>query len=121
MNFEDAECQEEEVEGGNEVEVIEDSSEVPNQSERQDINVQEEGSEQAQSEATSSGADNSVTVSQASTSIISAAVPSLRTRPVAPLSRQHLILPEDGGDDGKLSIIRTLFLLVFNFCWLQLV
>ena len=85
--------------------------------------MQEEGGEQAQSEATSSGADNSVTVSQASTSTISAAVPSLRTRPVAPLSRQHLILPEDGGDDGKLLIIHALLLfynLVGYSFWFEL-
>ncbi|VEN40792.1 unnamed protein product [Callosobruchus maculatus] len=57
--YEDADCQDvEDEEGGNEVEVIEDSSEVPNQSER---SVQEgrgeEGSEQPQSEAISSGTD----------------------------------------------------------------
>lgn len=60
LNYEDADCQDEEdEEGGNEVEVIEDSSEVPNQSERsvQSGNSQIENVEQAQSEATSSGTD----------------------------------------------------------------
>lgn len=49
----------EEEEGGNEVEVVEDSSEVPNQSERsiQENVSQEESSEQPQSEAISSGTD----------------------------------------------------------------
>lgn len=55
LNYEDPDCQDEEdEEGGNEVEVIEDSSEVPNQSER---SIQSENAEQAQSEATSSGTD----------------------------------------------------------------
>lgn len=49
---------EDEEEGGNEVEVIEDSSEVPYQSERSaPEGCQEEGIEHAQSEATSSGTD----------------------------------------------------------------
>ncbi|XP_044260460.1 nucleoprotein TPR isoform X2 [Tribolium madens] len=59
-NYEDADCQDvEDEEGGNEVEVIEDSSEVPNQSERslQEEPSQEENVEQAQPEATSSGTD----------------------------------------------------------------
>ncbi|KAJ8928669.1 hypothetical protein NQ314_018763 [Rhamnusium bicolor] len=59
-NYEDADCQEVEVEeeAGNEVEVIEDSSEVPNQSERSiQEGPEEENSEQAQSEAISSGTD----------------------------------------------------------------
>lgn len=49
----------EEEEAGNEVEVIEVSSEVPNQSERAvlDSEALEEAGEQAQSEATSSGTD----------------------------------------------------------------
>lgn len=55
LNYEDPDCQDEEdEEGGNEVEVIEDSSEVPNQSEH---SIQSENIEQAQSEATSSGTD----------------------------------------------------------------
>ncbi|KAI4471104.1 nucleoprotein tpr-related [Holotrichia oblita] len=116
MNFEDAECQDvEEDEAGNEVEVIEDSSEVPNQSERQEVGAPEESAEQAQSEATSSGTDGGascgVTVSQASTSV-SVTMPSSRTRPVAPLSRQqqtHLLLPEEGGDDGIVPSTPTLF------------
>lgn len=62
LNYEDADCQDEEdVEGGNEVEVIhDDSSEVPNQSERSvqgSSTSQAENAEQAQSEATSSGTD----------------------------------------------------------------
>ncbi|XP_063920607.1 nucleoprotein TPR isoform X2 [Zophobas morio] len=59
-NYEDADCQDvEDEEGGNEVEVIEDSSEVPNQSERsvQEGTSQEEIVEPAQPEATSSGTD----------------------------------------------------------------
>lgn len=49
---------EDEEEAGNEVEVIEDSSEVPNQSERSiQESPEEENSEQAQSEAISSGTD----------------------------------------------------------------
>nr|CAH7750847.1 unnamed protein product [Callosobruchus chinensis] len=58
--YEDADCQDvEDGEGGNEVEVIEDSSEVPNQSERSVVQEGrgEEGSEQPQSEAISSGTD----------------------------------------------------------------
>lgn len=48
---------EDEEEGGNEVEVIDDSSEVPNQSERSILDCPEEESseQQAQSEAISSG------------------------------------------------------------------
>lgn len=59
MNYDDADCPDEEDEAGNEVDVIEDSSEVPNQSERseQDSTHQEENNEQAQSEAISSGTD----------------------------------------------------------------
>lgn len=60
MNYDDADCQDmEEEEAGNEVEVIEVSSEVPNQSERAvlDSEALEEAGEQAQSEATSSGTD----------------------------------------------------------------
>lgn len=62
LNYEDADCpDEEDVEGGNEVEVIhDDSSEVPNQSERSiqgSSTSQVENIEQAQSEATSSGTD----------------------------------------------------------------
>lgn len=59
-NYEDADCQEveDEEEAGNEVEVIEDSSEVPNQSERSiQEETEEENSEQPQSEAISSGTD----------------------------------------------------------------
>lgn len=108
MNYED-DCQD--VNLGNEVEVIEDSSEVPNQSEHsaQEGNSAEENSEQPQSEAISSGSDGNtgITVSQASTSH-SSTLPSLtRTRQVAPLSRgqqSHLLLPhglDEGGDDGK--------------------
>jgi len=55
--YDDADCQdvEDEEEGGNEVEVIEDSSEVPNQSEG---GVEAENADQqAQSEAISSGTD----------------------------------------------------------------
>ncbi|XP_018575772.1 nucleoprotein TPR isoform X3 [Anoplophora glabripennis] len=120
-NYEDADCQEveDEEEAGNEVEVIEDSSEVPNQSERSiQESPEEENSEQAQSEAISSGTDGSggITISQASTSV-SLTVPSFsRTRPVAPLpSRQqqsHLLLPqslEDGGDDGIVPSTPTLY------------
>ncbi|KAJ8942930.1 hypothetical protein NQ318_003815 [Aromia moschata] len=120
-NYEDADCQEveDEEEAGNEVEVIEDSSEVPNQSERSiQESPEEENSEQAQSEAISSGTDGSsgVTISQASTSA-SLTVPSFsRTRPVAPLpSRQgqsHLLFPhglEEGGDDGIVPSTPTLY------------
>ncbi|KAJ8922301.1 hypothetical protein NQ315_004243 [Exocentrus adspersus] len=123
-NYEDADCQEveDEEEAGNEVEVIEDSSEVPNQSERSiQESPEEENCEQPQSEAISSGTDGSggVTISQASTSI-SLAVPSFsRTRTVAPLpSRQQqqphsqLLLPqslEDGGDDGIVPSTPTLY------------
>ncbi|XP_049818451.1 nucleoprotein TPR isoform X3 [Aethina tumida] len=126
-NYEEADCQdvEEDEEGGNEVEVIEDSSEVPNQSEGQ--NQEEEMGEQAQSEAISSGTDGSglmsVTLSQASTST-SATMPSQsRTRHVIPLSssrqpqlhhhqQQQLLLPhglEDVGDDGIVPSTPTLF------------
>lgn len=59
LNYEDADCQD--IEVGNEVEVIhDDSSEVPNQSERAvqgSSTSQAENTEQAQSEATSSGTD----------------------------------------------------------------
>lgn len=60
LNYDDADCQDmEEEEGGNEVEVIEVSSEVPNQSERAVLDSEslEETGERAQSEATSSGTD----------------------------------------------------------------
>ncbi|XP_068911983.1 nucleoprotein TPR-like isoform X2 [Tenebrio molitor] len=121
-NYEDADCQDvEEEEGGNEVEVIEDSSEVPNQSERslQEGSSQEENVEPTQPEATSSGTDGGpggVTLSQASTSV-SMTMPSLsRTRPIAPLpSRQqqsHLLLShglEEGGDDSIVPSTPTLF------------
>ncbi|EFA01249.2 nucleoprotein TPR isoform X2 [Tribolium castaneum] len=121
-NYEDADCQDvEDEEGGNEVEVIEDSSEVPNQSERslQEEASQEESVEPAQPEATSSGTDGGpggVTLSQASTSV-SMTMPSFsRTRPIAPLlSRQqqsHLLLShglEEGGDDGIVPSTPTLF------------
>lgn len=60
-NYEDADCpdvEDDEEEAGNEVEVMDDSSEVPNQSERSvHDNVEEENSEQPQSEAISSGTD----------------------------------------------------------------
>ncbi|KAL3284423.1 hypothetical protein HHI36_018582 [Cryptolaemus montrouzieri] len=59
-NYEEADCpEEEEEEAGNEVEVIDDSSEVPNQSERSAVegNSAEESAEQPQSEAISSGTD----------------------------------------------------------------
>ncbi|KAG5900656.1 hypothetical protein JTB14_005927 [Gonioctena quinquepunctata] len=120
-NYEDAECQEveDEEEAGNEVEVIEDSSEVPNQSER---SIQEspegENSEQAQSEAISSGTDGTggVTISHASTSA-SMTVPSCsRVRPIHPLpSRHHQsnLLPlhglEETGDDGIVPSTPTLY------------
>nr|CAI5828373.1 unnamed protein product [Callosobruchus analis] len=111
--YEDADCQDvEDEEGGNEVEVIEDSSEVPNQSER---SVQEgrgeEGSEQPQSEAISSGTDGAasgITISQASPSVPSICV--TRARPVAPLSRHHLFDEAgQGGDDGIVPSTPTLF------------
>ncbi|KAK9892640.1 hypothetical protein WA026_021017 [Henosepilachna vigintioctopunctata] len=59
-NYEEADCQEEEEEeAGNEVEVIDDSSEVPNQSQRcaTEAHSPEENPEQPQSEAISSGTD----------------------------------------------------------------
>ncbi|CAH1968108.1 unnamed protein product [Acanthoscelides obtectus] len=116
-NYEDADCQDvEDEEGGNEVEVIEDSSEVPNQSEG---SVQEgrgeEGSEQPQSEAISSGTDGPafiVTISQASPSVPSTnSVSRTAARQVAPLSRHHLF-DEGGqcsGDDGIVPSTPTLF------------
>ncbi|XP_031346932.1 nucleoprotein TPR-like isoform X1 [Photinus pyralis] len=113
LSYDDADCQDmEEVEGGNEVEVVEGSSEVPNQSERsiQENSSQEESLEQPQSETISSGTDglSNVTVSQASPSV-AVTMPSFsRTRSVAPLTRQqpqsHLLLQhgmDEGGDDGK--------------------
>ncbi|XP_031346936.1 nucleoprotein TPR-like isoform X3 [Photinus pyralis] len=112
LSYDDADCQDmEEVEGGNEVEVVEGSSEVPNQSERsiQENSSQEESLEQPQSETISSGTDglSNVTVSQASPSV-AVTMPSFsRTRSVAPLTRQqpqsHLLLQhgmDEGGDDG---------------------
>ncbi|KAF5305601.1 hypothetical protein FQR65_LT07681 [Abscondita terminalis] len=122
LSYDDADCQDmEEEEGGNEVEVVEDSSEVPNQSERsmQETSSQEERSEQPQSETISSGTDgpSSVTVSQASPSI-AVTNPSLsrtRTSTVIPLVRQqqtHLLLQhgmDEGGDDGIVPSTPTLF------------
>ncbi|KAK4876820.1 hypothetical protein RN001_009326 [Aquatica leii] len=120
LSYDDADCQDmEEEEGGNEVEVVEDSSEVPNQSERsmQETSSQEECLEQPQSEAISSGTDgpSSVTVSQASPSV-AVTMPSFsRTRSVAPLTRQqqaHLLLQhgmDEGGDDGIVPSTPTLF------------
>nr|CAH7750846.1 unnamed protein product [Callosobruchus chinensis] len=112
--YEDADCQDvEDGEGGNEVEVIEDSSEVPNQSERSVVQEGrgEEGSEQPQSEAISSGTDgaaSSITISQASPSVPSICV--TRARPVAPLSRHHLFDEGgQGGDDGIVPSTPTLF------------
>ncbi|CAH1278989.1 unnamed protein product [Diabrotica balteata] len=120
-NYEDADCQdvEDEEEAGNEVEVIDDSSEVPNQSEREQDNAEEESSEQPQSEAISSGTDGTsssgVTISQVSTSV-SMTVPSFsRTRPVAPLPSRHshLLLHQQGlediGDDGIVPSTPTLY------------
>ncbi|KAF5304003.1 hypothetical protein FQA39_LY01788 [Lamprigera yunnana] len=120
LNYDDADCQDmEEEEGGNEVEIVEDSSEVPNQSERsiQETKSQEESLEQPQSETISSGTDgpSSVTVSQASPSV-AVTMPSFsRTRPVAPLTRQqqtHMLLQhamDEGGDDGIVPSTPTLF------------
>lgn len=59
-NYEDADCQDvEDEEGGNEVEIIEDSSEVLNQNDRSMLedHHHEEIAEPAQPEATSSGTD----------------------------------------------------------------
>ncbi|XP_074025813.1 nuclear basket protein megator isoform X2 [Leptinotarsa decemlineata] len=120
-NYDDAECQEveDEEEAGNEVEVIEDSSEVPNQSERSiQESPEEENSEQAQSEAISSGTDgtNGVTISQASTSV-SITLPSCsRIRPIPSSLRsrpQSNLLPlhglEEIGDDGIVPSTPTLY------------
>ncbi|XP_017772857.1 PREDICTED: nucleoprotein TPR isoform X2 [Nicrophorus vespilloides] len=119
MPYEDPDTQDpdqdDEEHVGNEVEVIEDSSEVPNQSERgaeSDLmpvdgeeeeeceGVEETEEEVMQPEATSSGTNVSTSVA--------VTLPSFsRTRQVAPLSRQqqtHLLLPhgiEEGGDDDS--------------------
>ncbi|CAG9816022.1 unnamed protein product [Phaedon cochleariae] len=115
-NYEDADCQEveDEEEAGNEVEVIEDSSEVPNQSERSIQEDIEENSEQPQSEAISSGTDGTsggVTISQASTSVSLSAPPTTRPRPIPPLPARHH-LPQhhdDIGDDGIVPSTPTLY------------
>ncbi|XP_044766896.1 nucleoprotein TPR isoform X2 [Coccinella septempunctata] len=122
-NYEEADCPEEEEEAGNEVEVIDDSSEVPNQSERSaaESHSQEESAEQPQSEAISSGTDGTstssgVTISQASPSVPSATMSmfSRSSRPIPSLARpqqSHLLLPhmEEGGDDGIVPSTPTLF------------
>ncbi|KAF7268978.1 hypothetical protein GWI33_017962 [Rhynchophorus ferrugineus] len=116
-NYEDADCQEveDEEEGGNEVEVIDDSSEVPNQSETQEGPDVENTEQQAQSQAISSGTDvaNIGTFSDniASTSV-APGPSSTRSRLVAPLPyRQPLssLLDEAGLDDGIVPSTPTLF------------
>ncbi|XP_045464850.1 nucleoprotein TPR isoform X2 [Harmonia axyridis] len=124
-NYEEADCpEEEEEEAGNEVEVIDDSSEVPNQSESSAVEggqSQEENAEQPQSEAISSGTDGTstssgVTISQASPSVPSATMSmfSRSSRPIPSLARpqqSHLLLPhlEEAGDDSIVPSTPTLF------------
>ncbi|CAG9856760.1 unnamed protein product [Phyllotreta striolata] len=116
-NYEDADC----PDIANEVEINEDSSEVPNQSERSVRDEEEENSEQAQSEAISSGTDGAsissgVAISQVSTSVSMTVASFSRSRSVAPLpSRQqsHLISYGHGldeiGDDGIVPSTPTLY------------
>ncbi|XP_019755756.1 nucleoprotein TPR-like isoform X1 [Dendroctonus ponderosae] len=123
--YEDADCQdvEDEEEGGNEVgnevEVIEDSSEVPNQSESQEVAEGDASDQQAQSEAISSGTDAaagpSSSFSRASTSSTPGTTFS-RSRLVPPLPHRHHmgaplagLLDEGGLDDGIVPSTPTLF------------
>ncbi|XP_050308541.1 nucleoprotein TPR isoform X2 [Anthonomus grandis grandis] len=111
-NYEDADCQdvEDEEEGGNEVDVIDDSSEVPNQSEPQA--AEEEIEQQAQSEAISSGTD---ATAGPSSSDISARAPVMHTTPysrsrlVPPLPSYRQQLDESALDDGIVPSTPTLF------------
>ncbi|CAH1134187.1 unnamed protein product [Ceutorhynchus assimilis] len=116
-NYDDDDCQdvEDEEEADNEVEVISDSSEVPNQShgETEEAREAAENSmdeEQAQSEAISSGTDAAAAGPSSSFSpAVAASPPFSRSRLVPPLHRHQNLLDESALDDGIVPSTPTLF------------